>query len=93
MTGKTFPHLTFTIQIFREGKLFVAYNPELDVSSCGLTIEKAKVNLKDAIRGFLKSAAKMGTLNGILEEAGYTYERKHWIDPELIALDRMSVAV
>src|SRR3990167_1732590 len=69
MNSKTFPHLTFTIQIFHEGKLFVAYNPELDVSSCGSTLEKAKINIKDAIRGFLKSAAKMGTLREILEEA------------------------
>ena len=92
MNGKTFPHLTFTIQIFREGKLFVAYNPELDVSSCGSTLEKAKINIKDAIRGFLKSAAKMGTLQEILEEAGYVYRRTHWVDPELVSLDRMSVS-
>ena len=90
---KAFPHLTFTIQIFREGKLFVAYNPELDVSSCGSTLEKAKMNIKDAIRGFLKSSAKMGTLNEILEEAGYMYRRTHWVDPELVTLDRMSVSV
>ncbi len=93
MNGKTFPHLTFTIQIFREGKLFVAYNPELDVSSCGPTLEKAKINIKDAISGFLKSAAKMGTLREILEEAGYIYRRTRWVDPELVSLDRMSVSV
>ena len=93
MNRRVFTHLTFTIQIFREGKLFVAYNPELDVSSCGTTLEKAKINIKDAIRGFLKSAAKMGTVGKILEEAGYTYRRKQWVDPNLIALDRMSVSV
>lgn len=85
------PNLTFTVQVFREGKTFVAHNPELDVSSCGSTIEEAKKNLRDAIRGFLKSAAKMGTLPEILEEAGYAYRHKQWIDPNLIALDRMSV--
>ena len=81
MNSKTFPQLTFTIQIFREGKSFVAYNPELDVSSCGSTVEKAKINIKDAISGFLKSAAKIGTLREILEEAGYifTNARVGWI--------------
>jgi predicted RNase H-like HicB family nuclease len=93
MNGNTFPHLTFTIQIFREEKLFVAYNPELDVSSCGSTLEKAKINIKDAIGGFLKSATKMGTLREILEEAGYVYRRTHWVDPELVSLDRMSVSM
>lgn len=91
MNGTAFPNLTFTIQIFREGKLFVAYNPELDLSSCGKTIEESKNNIGDAIRGFLKSAAKMGTLQNILEEAGYVYQRKHWKDPELVVMDRMSV--
>lgn len=92
-TNKVYPQLTFTIQVFREGKLYVAYNPELDVSSCGQTIEKAKINVQDAIRGFLRSAAKLGTLKEILEEAGYLYHRKHWVDPELVTLDRMSVSV
>lgn len=91
--NKAYPQLTFTVQIFREGRQYVAYNPELDVSSCGQTIEKAKINVKDAIRGFLKSAAKMGTLKEILEDAGYLYRRKQWVDPELVTLDRMSVSV
>lgn len=91
MDNKISSPLTFTIQIFREGRLFVAYNPELDVSSCGPTVEKAKKNIRDAISGFLKSAGKMGTLDEILEEAGYTYRHKQWADPELIVMDRMSV--
>lgn len=84
-------NLTFTIQIFREGRTFVSYNPELDVSSCGYTIEGAKKNLRDAIRGFLKSTAKLGTLSEILEGAGYLYNHKQWIDPELVVMDRISV--
>ena len=91
MKKQVFPNLTFTIQIFREGRLFVAYNPELDVSSCGSTVWGAKNNLRDAIRGFLKSAAKLGTLREILEEAGYRYRNKHWVDQELIIMDRMSI--
>ena len=69
MTSKIASPLTFTVQFFREGKLFVAYNPELDVSSCGATLGEAKKNIRDAISGFLKSATKKGTLDEILEEA------------------------
>ena len=60
------PNLTFTIQVFKEGGKFVSYNPELKVASCGDNIVEAKNNLRDAISGFLKSARKMGTLEGIL---------------------------
>lgn len=65
------PQLTFTVQIFKEGKQFVSFNPELRVASCGKTAEIARENLKDAIRGFLLSARKKGTLSDTLEEAGF----------------------
>ena len=47
-------NLTFTVQVFREGKNFVSYNPELKVASCGKSIDEAKDNLKQAMSGFLK---------------------------------------
>ncbi len=36
------PQLTFTAQIFKEGKQYVSFNPELRVASCGSTSLKAK---------------------------------------------------
>lgn len=92
MNKHTLPQLTFTLQVFREGKLFVAYNPELDVSSCGESVEEAKENLHHAVRGFLKAAHKHGTLPVILEEAGYIRKRNRWHDPDLMVLDRFSLA-
>ena len=61
--------IRFTTQIFKEGRSFVAHTPELDVSSCGGTKDKAAKNLKEAVRMFLEEAAKMGTLDQILQEA------------------------
>ena len=93
MQRATIPQLTFTVQVFKEGKTFVAYNPELDVSSCGGTIERARRNLSQAVRGFLLSANKHGTLAGILEEAGYVLKKRRGYDPELVVLDRFSMTV
>jgi predicted RNase H-like HicB family nuclease len=87
------PELTFTIQIFQEGRTYVAYTPELDVSSCGRTLDDARTNLGDAVRGFLKSASRMGTLDAILEEAGFVRARGRWSTPPMVTLDRFSVAV
>lgn len=86
------PKLTFTAQIFREGKQYVSFNPELRVASCGQTPDKAKDNLKDAIRGFLFSAHKKGSLASILEEAGFVHQKKEWRDPSFVSFDRMTVA-
>lgn len=87
----SFPKLTFTAQIFKEGKQFVSFNPELRVASCGKTAEVARKNLEDAIRGFLLSARKKGTLSDILEEAGFVRQKKSWRDPYLVSLDRLTI--
>lgn len=59
-------NIQFTVQVFKEGRLYVAYTPELDVSSCGGTQAKAKKNLLEAVRLFLEEAERLGTLQKIL---------------------------
>jgi predicted RNase H-like HicB family nuclease len=84
--------ITFTVHIFKEGKTFVAYVPELDVSTCGTTDEEARRNIRDAARGFLETSADMGTLPEILEEAGYVREGDLWRAPEFVSFGRMKVS-
>jgi predicted RNase H-like HicB family nuclease len=45
--------IDFTVHIFKEGNTFVAYAPELDLSSCGDTTDEARKNISNAVRGFL----------------------------------------
>lgn len=67
-------NLPLTIKVFKESSTkanpFVAYNPELDVSSCGATEEKARKMLEQAIFIVLQGAKADGTLDQVLEEAG-----------------------
>jgi hypothetical protein len=60
--------IQFTSQIFKSGKMFVAYTPELDVSTCATTKAKAEKNLKAAVRLFLPEAQRLGTLQQIHQE-------------------------
>jgi predicted RNase H-like HicB family nuclease len=83
----------FDTHIFREGETYVAYVPALDVSSCGATDEEARRNIRDAVRGFLATSADLGTLEEILEEAGYRREGDRWIPPEFVSLDRLAMNV
>jgi predicted RNase H-like HicB family nuclease len=85
--------ISFTVHTFKEGKTFVAYVPELDLSSCGATDEEARKNIRDAIRGFLETSAEMGTLTEILEEAGYERDGEIWRAPEFVSLDRLTLSV
>jgi hypothetical protein len=84
-------NFSFTAQIFKEGEVFVAYVPALDVSSCAGTDEGARKNIQDAVRGFLESSADRGTLHEILSEGGYELEGGQWLAPEFVSVDRLAV--
>ena len=48
----------FTAIIEKEGDMYVALCPELDIASQGETVEKAKVNLKEALELFFETASE-----------------------------------
>lgn len=47
---------SYTAIIEKEGNLYVALCPELDVASQGATVEEATTNLKEAVELFLECA-------------------------------------
>ncbi len=50
------PTRSFTAVLEKEGDLYVALCPELDVASQGATVEEAIANLKEAVELFLECA-------------------------------------
>lgn len=81
----------FNSQIWKEGKIYVAYAPQIDISSCGETREKAKKNLSEAVEAFLEEAEKMGTLRNILQEGGFIDEEHAWHAPKVF-IEKLSIA-
>jgi predicted RNase H-like HicB family nuclease len=80
--------------VFREGSAYVAYCPELDVSSCGKSVDEARRNLRTAVRLFLEEAGRMGTIEQILEEAGYVADPSgNYIPPRIVLSETMEVTV
>lgn len=66
--------LQFVGAIWQEGNMYTAYCPELDLATCGHTIEEAQHNLREVIEVFFEETAKMGTLQDLLAEAGFNLE-------------------
>lgn len=62
---------------------YVAYTPELDVSSCGPTESKARENLHEAAQILLEEINKKGELPTFLEELGFQRKNKNWIPPTI----------
>lgn len=79
--------------VFKEDKTYVAYCPELDLSSCGASVNHAKEMLKTAVKLFLEEAEKMGTLKDILEESRYKKDKKgRWTPPKMVATEVVSLS-
>jgi len=86
--------IEFDMIVFREGDAYVAHSPELDVSSCGHDIDEARANLRTAVRLFVEEAERLGTLDQVLQEAGYVPNGKGgYIPPRVIAAERSTIAV
>lgn len=68
---------------------WVAYNPELDVASCGPTEKKARENLKEALGIVLVGAKKDGNLVDLLKNAGFTVKGKS-IEPPKVVIENIA---
>ena len=85
--------IDFTTQIWREGSQFVAHAMPLDVMSSGPTPDASRAALAEAVRLFLKTAADIGTLDEVLDEAGCRFEEGRWAAPDWVAIEKQSTAV
>lgn len=85
--------IEFDIIVFEEEKTYVAYCPELDLSSCGDSVNQSKEMLKSAVRLLIEEAEKMGTLEDILEESHYKKDNAgKWLPPKMVATELVSVS-
>jgi len=85
--------IEYTLQIWQEGDQYVAHAMPLDVMSSGQSPEAARAALEEAIRLFLKTASEIGTLEEVLDEAGYCLHDDRWVPPSWIAIEKQSTAV
>ena len=58
---------TLTAMVWKEGDQYVSKCPELEVASCGDTIEEALENLKEAVELYIENAKELGILDDELE--------------------------
>lgn len=87
--------LQVTGEVWKEGNMFTAYCPKLDVAGCGQTPEQAKENLLEVITIHLEETREMGTLNEFLEQAGFDLSGDEdvviGLRKEIVELDAMQV--
>jgi len=84
----------YTVSIWKEGNQFIAHAMPLDVASAGATPEAASNAVDEAMRAFVDSCSRAGTLEQVLEEAGYARGTGgKWHSPSWISLERRELAI
>ena len=84
--------LSLKIEIFKEGDVYVAISPQLNVSSFGETVEEARDSLREAVSAFIEECRAMGTLNEVLEEAGFSRNDEDWEPRRPVLEDKISLS-
>ncbi len=65
----------------KEGKVFIAYTPALDLSAHGRSIDEAKKNFSEVLSLFLEELVEHDTLGRVLENMGWKKKQSQWQPP------------
>ncbi len=90
----------FTCRLSKEDDMVVAVCPEFNVSSFGDTSEEAVASLHEAVSLFLEECQRMGTLEAVLDEAGYRLVEprgrrplvRKWLPPQSLGTKRLELS-
>ena len=84
-----------TEEIWKEGNMYVSYCPELDIASCGESLEESKKNLKEVISINFVECRKTGTLNQLLQDAGFAEDKNNVLlaRKELVSFSPLEVSI
>ena len=85
--------IRFTAQVWKEGAAYVAYAPELDISSAGDSSTQAKTRLREAVTLFLEEAARQGTLGEILSESGFRRQGSTYRSHRILVRETIRLSV
>ena len=85
--------ISVRLEIFKEGDVYVALAPDINVSSFGETMEYAKNSFKEALEAFMEECREMGTLEEVLEESGFTKVGNSWESRKPVAEEQLAIAV
>jgi predicted RNase H-like HicB family nuclease len=86
--------LKITIEFWKEGNLYIARSPELDMVAQGVSMEEAKQHLFEVIEIQFEEMNELNILDEFLNEAGYAI--KNGIvesEKEIFSFDKSLVRV
>ena len=90
---QTFMNINIPVAFFKEGEIFIAYTPVLDLSTSAPTYEKAKERFDEVVQIFFEELIERGTLDEILANLGWKKVKSQWNPPISVSHDITSIAI
>lgn len=69
------------VSIFKEGDVFVAYTPTLDISTCADTLKEVKKQFGQLVKIFFEELERKNTTDEVLESLGWYKAKRSWQAP------------
>ena len=82
--------IALQVIFLKEGETAIVYNPALDLSGYGNSLEDAKADFHNAVRIFLDECKEHGTLHDAFTSFGWKQINAHW-QPQIEVLSGSSV--
>lgn len=73
------------VSILKEGDVFVAYSPAIEVSTVGETFQEAQQRFEEAANIFFEEIIENNTLEDALLELGWQKENKQLVPPMVVS--------
>jgi predicted RNase H-like HicB family nuclease len=81
------------VSFFKEGNMFIAHSPVLDLSTCGNTFDEAKKNFEDALDIFIEECLSHNTLANALEMLGWKKQTNKWNPPIFVGQESIPFSI
>lgn len=85
--------LKIPVQFFKEGEIFVAYTPALDLSTSATTFEKVQKRFHEVVEIFFEEVIQQGTIDEVLANLGWQKVKSKWNPPIPIGHDITKVSI
>jgi len=69
------------VSIFKEGDVFVAYTPTLDISTCADTLKEVKERFEELVIIYFKELERKNTTAEVLTDLGWQKVKQSWQAP------------
>lgn len=93
MARKIAVNVKVPVSILKEGKVYVAYSPVLDLSTSGKTFSQVRRRFSEAVQVFIEEIAEAGTIDEVLTDLGWRKVASRFTPPISVTNDLIDVRI